>query len=334
MEFSNILLLILGLGALAFYVGRGRSLAVAEPLGGIRHLKALPNYYGLNALLWCALPALAILILWVILDEPIINSLVISGLSEELRPTNTAAHNLLLNKIANLSQGMVSFGGQDAELIAAAEQMAQYKVISGWSLMALCLSLALVGLYFAWRKVGADFNARQGVEQVMEYLLLACACLAIFTTVGIVFSVLFESVQFFRSVPFFDFVFGLEWSPQTCDPRRSGGILGQFWRSAAVYRYPDGIRSGHAGRCTHWTDVRHLFGRVLQYYGAHLCQAGTGSVGGYTHGGLRLLCRAHRSALFEGLRRRFRSFGIVGECAGGRYGDGGDDYSLYFIAGR
>jgi phosphate transport system permease protein len=228
MEFSNILLLILGLGALAFYVGRGRSLAVAEPLGGIRHLKALPNYYGLNALLWCSLPALAILILWVILDEPIINSLVISGLSEELRPTNTAAHNLLLNKIANLSQGMVSFGGQDAELIAAAEQMAQYKVISGWSLMALCLSLALVGLYFAWRKVGADFNARQGVEQVMEYLLLACACLAIFTTVGIVFSVLFESVQFFRSVPFFDFVFGLEWSPQTAIREDQVGSSGSF----------------------------------------------------------------------------------------------------------
>ena len=52
------------------------------------------------------------------------------------------------------------------------------------------------------------------VETVAEKLLLACACLAIFTTVGIVFSVLFESLQFFRSVPAHEFI-RIEWSPQT-----------------------------------------------------------------------------------------------------------------------
>ena len=47
--------------------------------------------------------------------------------------------------------------------------------------------------------------------------LIACSCIAIFTTIGIVLSVLFESLRFFNKVPFTDFVFGLHWSPQSSE---------------------------------------------------------------------------------------------------------------------
>jgi phosphate transport system permease protein len=63
---------------------------------------------------------------------------------------------------------------------------------------------------------------------VIQNLLLACACLAIFTTLGIVLSVLFESIQFFKSVPIYDFVFGLEWSPQTAIREDQVGSSGSF----------------------------------------------------------------------------------------------------------
>jgi phosphate transport system permease protein len=66
------------------------------------------------------------------------------------------------------------------------------------------------------------------VEKVMQNLLLACACLAIFTTLGIVLSVLFESIQFFRSVPVHEFIFGLEWSPQTAIREDQVGSSGSF----------------------------------------------------------------------------------------------------------
>ena len=55
MQATNILILILALGIFAFYIGRGRSLALAKPLGGIRNLHSLPSYYGFHtALLVCA----------------------------------------------------------------------------------------------------------------------------------------------------------------------------------------------------------------------------------------------------------------------------------------
>ncbi|MEM7045912.1 MAG: phosphate ABC transporter permease subunit PstC, partial [Pseudomonadota bacterium] len=48
------------------------------------------------------------------------------------------------------------------------------------------------------------------------------------TTAGIVFSVLFESLRFFQQVPATDFLFGLEWSPQTAIRADQVGSSGAF----------------------------------------------------------------------------------------------------------
>jgi len=69
---------------------------------------------------------------------------------------------------------------------------------------------------------------RNRIEAVIKTFLISCACLAIFTTVGIVLSVLFESVRFFRVIPVTDFLFGLEWSPQTAIRSDQVGSSGAF----------------------------------------------------------------------------------------------------------
>ncbi|MFQ3345845.1 MAG: phosphate transport system permease protein [Porticoccaceae bacterium] len=228
MQATNILILLLSLGAVAFYLGRGRSLAIAAPLGGIRKLHSLPSYYGMHTALWCGLPSLVLLGLWLMFDQPVINSLVISSLAADITPIDTASYNLLLNKIDNLAQGILPRKGQSDSLIAAADHMVSLQQISRWSLTALSLALSTTGLFWAWRKIGSEFRARPAVEKVIQNLLLACACLAIFTTLGIVLSVLFESIQFFRSVPIYDFVFGLDWSPQTAIREDQVGSSGSF----------------------------------------------------------------------------------------------------------
>jgi phosphate transport system permease protein len=228
MQATNILFLILGLGCFAFYLGRGRSLAIAKPLGGIRHLHSLPSYYGFHAALWCALPSLILLGLWMVFDDLLINSMVMDGLPVADAPADAASYNLLLNKIDNLAGGILPRAGESSALVAAADQMINYRVISRWSLTALILALSLVGLAWGWSRTASLFRARPVVENVAEKLLLSCACLAIFTTLGIVLSVLFESIQFFRSVPVFDFVFGLDWSPQTAIREDQVGSSGSF----------------------------------------------------------------------------------------------------------
>ena len=228
MQATNILILLLGFGALAFYMGRGRSLAIAAPLGGIRKLHSLPSYYGMHTAFWCALPSLILLALWMIFDEPVISSIVIGAVAADIAPSDTASYNLLLNKIGNLADGVLPRTGQSGALIAAADHMISLRQISRWSLTSLALVFSAAGLFLGLSRVASSFRARPAVEKVMQNLLLACACLAIFTTLGIVLSVLFESIQFFRSVPVADFVFGLDWSPQTAIREDQVGSSGSF----------------------------------------------------------------------------------------------------------
>jgi phosphate transport system permease protein len=59
-------------------------------------------------------------------------------------------------------------------------------------------------------------------------VLLACASVAVLTTIGIVFSVLFETVRFFERVSPADFLFGIHWSPQAAMRADQGGSSGAF----------------------------------------------------------------------------------------------------------
>ena len=228
MQATNILILLIGFGTVAFYLGRGRSLAIAGPLGGIRKLHSLPSYYGMHVALWCALPSLAILGLWIIFDGPIINSLVIGSVAADIIPIDTASYNLLLNKVSNLADGILPRTGRSDSLLDAADHMQSLQLISQWALTALSFVISTMGLFWGWSKISAEFRARPVVERVIQNLLLASACVAIFTTLGIVLSVLFESIQFFRSVPIYDFVFGLDWSPQTAIREDQVGSSGSF----------------------------------------------------------------------------------------------------------
>src|SRR5262249_37203190 len=62
----------------------------------------------------------------------------------------------------------------------------------------------------------------------VKYVLLACAGVAVLTTVGIVFSVLFEALHFFSKGSPIDFLFGLQWSPQTAMRTDQVGASGTF----------------------------------------------------------------------------------------------------------
>ena len=69
---------------------------------------------------------------------------------------------------------------------------------------------------------------RKIVEEVILWILILSSTIAILTTVGIVLSLLFESIRFFEAVPITDFLFGLQWSPQTAIRADQVGSSGAF----------------------------------------------------------------------------------------------------------
>ena len=73
-----------------------------------------------------------------------------------------------------------------------------------------------------------EFRARNMVERWVTVALWLAAGISIATTAGIVFSVLFESIRFFQKVPLTEFLFGLQWSPQTAMRADQVGSSGAF----------------------------------------------------------------------------------------------------------
>ena len=99
---------------------------------------------------------------------------------------------------------------------------------SGWRALALALAVSGAGALWALRAIQPGFVARVAVERVTRRALQACAAVAILITAGIVLSLLFESLRFFRAVAPSEFFFGLEWSPQTALRADQVGSSGAF----------------------------------------------------------------------------------------------------------
>lgn len=215
MQPANLLLLTLVLALAAYGLGYARSRSLAMPLGGIRHLKSLPFYYGARAALWCALPALVVLALWAAFQGKVIQILVIGSLPPEMIPADEGRASLLLSKISNVASGALPSDFVAAPIAEAAERL---KVLRGRSQMlmtALVVSVAVLAGFLGWLRIRPRINAREQVESILKWLFFACASLAILTTLGIIFSVAIETFRFFEKVPFLEFFFGTSWSPQT-----------------------------------------------------------------------------------------------------------------------
>ena len=203
---------LLVVAVLTYLFGRQRAYAVAGSHPSVLHSR--PNYHGFYTAIWSAVPGLILLVLWAAIAPRVYDSIVssrfaglLSGLSELNRSTffrdaRALAHNTL-------------FGTASPDVEAAA---AVYRSLwlAGDAILGLLLAaLVAAGLSHAWRSISVRKRTRHFVERFVMGVLIACSVVAILTTAGIVLSLIFESLRFFQKVPFFDFLFGIHWSPQS-----------------------------------------------------------------------------------------------------------------------
>jgi phosphate transport system permease protein len=223
------LVLIIALGLLSaagYLLGRSRSRRAAH--GNIRGLHSLPSYYGAYVALWCGIPALLLLMIWVVAEPVLVTNLVVAGLPTELRELPEERLGLVVNDIVNLAEGNIVSGEPEEAIVAAAGRYSRLKGVGFASLVAVALSLCLAGGALGLRFVTPGLRARVKVEKAVRIMMVACSTVAIFTTIGIVLSVLFESIRFFQAIPVTDFLFGLEWSPQIAIREDQVGASGAF----------------------------------------------------------------------------------------------------------
>ena len=218
MNSFSLLIAVLLISSGYFFLGTRSSKAVRT--AGSR-LPSLPHYYGLFAGLVAALPALALLAILAIGDDIIFNRLALDFVPDEVKAGENYKEVIVLAQIYNVVNG-INFGEQPEWVNAAAAAWHGWEATSTTLKTVTVLALSLIGGMLAHRMINPDFRSRNAVERIVMTILAASSAIAILTTIGIVFSVIFESMRFFALVPVSEFLFGTTWNPQFEGAERAG----------------------------------------------------------------------------------------------------------------
>lgn len=252
---------VIVLSVAGYVLGRQRALASAE--GDNRDLHSLPIYYGMNAFMKAVVPALGLMVLW-LLAQPLVIENRIADMIPPSETANDANLGLVMAEVRRTAEGLdnaVASGFIDEDtasnaradftdmttrlkdagqvvtnqitqpVLRAAQEYRQMSASSNTIMTVVVLIVALLGAAWGVMQSGRDFRARNVVEQGILVILMAAASVAILTTIGIILSLIFNTVEFFRLYPAAEFFTLLEWAPSFSG--RGGasslGILPLLW---------------------------------------------------------------------------------------------------------
>lgn len=240
---SWLVLILLGLSVIGYFLGRQRALASAG--GDSRLLHSLPNFYGMNVLLSALIPSAVVLGAWVLIQPMVINSTVSSAIPAEVIAEGSS-RDLVMSDVKRVAEGLeiaresgavtleeiraldatqtdirallaevgVALGSDvQPAVLKAAQDYRAMSITGSNAMMIIVLLIAIVGFGRSYARTHHEYRARNIVERAVLALLIGAASLAILTTVGIVLSMLFETVNFFGLHDWKDFFFGTVWAP-------------------------------------------------------------------------------------------------------------------------
>lgn len=255
-------MIVLGLliaGAIAFASGVSRARAARQVSPDVK-LHSRLGYYGAYSMIWTALPALLLTLLWPVATPTMISSVVRSELPTNVQGLTRPEQSLVLSQVNAIAGGIHRMNETDREilrkakfgfatldqaagtlqkngvvlgsspqkyLIASAYDRYAYDRLSRWALTGLAALLAIGGFFWGLTRIRPRMRARNIVERVILGGLIAASSVAVLTTLGIVLSVIFESIRFFQEIPLSNFYLGTVWDPRFTSADNNRGV-GQF----------------------------------------------------------------------------------------------------------
>jgi phosphate transport system permease protein len=251
MSFLTVLVIVAVIAAIAFFIGRQR--AVAQIGGSVKqHSRA--HYHGWWAFLLAALPALILIIGWSIGSSIYMQRHIEAQLPEQTEDSAIASQSLALGLVKSLANGLRRLDAATLEKLPQTFAELQPLLVEKGVALAtdtqdymipiavdanrtsdrlaliggiLAIILALAGAAYGLSGIQPRSRARNNVERVVLWALMGSSMIAILTTVGIVLSMLFETMSFFHSISPINFFFGTVWDPRF-SAAGSGGAEGQF----------------------------------------------------------------------------------------------------------
>ena len=207
------------IGIFLFFLGNNRIKNICMNENKKPH--SLNIYHGLFPAILSIVPPLIFLSLWITCDDVIFDQMLKNRLPNSLIIEGKQTFLILLAAINNIADGII-VGEPERWMMDLAQKLIIWRGHSDnlISIITIICSFAF-GLY-ALSFVKIDFRARNAVENLIMIGLIICSLIAIITTIGIIFSVIFESIRFFKLVPIFEFLTGLTWNPEFEGAARAG----------------------------------------------------------------------------------------------------------------
>jgi phosphate transport system permease protein len=253
----TILAMLVGLGIVAYFIGRMRSIQVC---GGEQHtLHSRPSYHGYYLAILTVLPAVILLVAWGVAERPVTRYIAMQELGPRVLQGTDAEKALTMSVVDTIADGLPKLtpeeyevvrkarygfvtpsdardvlGGHgvvlgsdpDRSVLAAANELASARATSRLILHIACFALAALGFAWGYSRIRPGLRARNITETVIRSGLFLASTVAVLTTVGIVLSVLFETIHFFQFVSPFDFLFGTVWDPRFATVGKAEGQFG------------------------------------------------------------------------------------------------------------
>lgn len=232
-----LLLLALGLGFAGWLAARARAWSFQRS-NSTQRLTSRPNYHGWYVALWIVMPVFAFLAVWSFVEPQLVMRSVLASPASAQLPEFGFQRNAILAEASAVASG-ASNAVFNPDARALIEPFRTAMNFYDWIGMVLMLLLAFIGGTFAFLRVKPDFTARTRVERTVMMILLLASSVAILTTLGIVVSLVFETIRFFGMVSPIDFLFGTQWGP---DPMSSAdnpdgsryGAIPLFWGTIVI----------------------------------------------------------------------------------------------------
>ena len=227
-----LLLLALGLGLAGWLAARARAWSFRRESADGR-LASLPTYHAWYVALWIVLPVVLFIALWSAIAPGLVSQAVLAHPAAADLPAFGFQRQTILNEARAVATGAApAVFNPDARALVEPyrDALSRYNLIG----VAVTLLMAFLGGAYAFLRLKPDFRARTRVERIVMAILLGASLVAILTTIGILASLIFETVRFFGMVSPLDFLFGTHWgpdpmaNPENPDPSRYGAVP-LFW---------------------------------------------------------------------------------------------------------
>jgi phosphate transport system permease protein len=243
--------IVVALGVVGFIMGRQRASSQRDAQDKPH---SRPHYHGWWVFLVTVLPATIFLVVWSIGSTIYVERTAIAQLPVQTASGEAVSQSLDIGMVHKTADALEVLGTTSADnapksyadlaklatekglllasegkdyMIPIAIGMHATTALAGWIGTIAALAIAAAGFYWAYASIAVRARARTNVERIMLWGLMAASMIAILTTIGIVLSMLSETINFFSEINPINFFFGTVWDPRFA-AAGSGGEEGQF----------------------------------------------------------------------------------------------------------